>query len=246
MNWVDYIALAILILFAVDGARKGLVRSLIPIIAFTLCSIIAVFSFDVSQNIIKASLIVTAGSIVLTALATVVLIIARWKLNAEDKNYIFWGSRLAGGLLSLLWKGSWLGMGLVLTTVLPSTLFGEDLKKNIRSSQSYFYAEALLVTPTPILAQAKESLNALSHPGWFEPIRASAEYQEFIKHPKVETILSDQAAIDQIHRKDVLGLLANPKIQEALNDEWLMQRFTQLSQMVYNQKSKQLPAAQQY
>src|SRR3989338_190005 len=237
MTLIDYIVLVLLALFTFDGMRKGFVRSFIPILSFTICSIIAIFSFDLSNNIIKAFLIVTIGSLVLTVIASVPLIIARQKLSPEEQAFIFWGSRALGGWASLFWKGIILTLGMVLITLLPNTLFGENLKESIRNSRTYFYTDALLITPTPVLMQAKESLNALNHPGGFEPIRESAEYQGFMKDPMIEAVLNDKTTLEQMNKKDVLGLMANPKIQQVLNDEKLMQKFTKLSDMVYTLKA---------
>src|SRR3989338_1892545 len=118
LTLTDYIAASFLIMFFISGWIKGFVRSLIGPLAFLASTFAGMLYFGIHRDISSSIFFILAGTILLTILGYLALYSMRQAVSAEDRNYIFWGSRLLGAWITVLWKGSLIAAVLILLAAL--------------------------------------------------------------------------------------------------------------------------------
>ena len=169
--------------------------------------------------------------------------LSRRAVPMEERYYLFWGSRLLGGVITFIWRGLILSLFLFFLIILPDTIIGQKVKQTIRESKSYMAIQVYLMNRIPYIQQLPEFVEIFSSPTWSEPIKDSKIFQDFIQNGKIQKMLNDQQTMEQIQNKDIVGVLSNPKVTDVLMDETLMQQFTQLVAMAIKEHAAQEPTA---
>jgi len=231
----DYIIFVILIVFVINGWRRGLFRSLIGPISFIFFTFIGIINFDIDQNLIKALSIVGIGTISSTIIVWLMWAISRRYVPVHERYYLFWGSRVLGSILSLVWEGFILAIALVLITTLPNSLVGEQVKLIIKESRSYAVIQMYLLQRIPHIQNAAEFVAVIADPSWLESVKSSQAYQNFVEHPKIQRVVNNAQIMAEIKNKDVIKLLGRTQIIDILSDEALMRQFTELTKMAVAQ-----------
>ena len=240
----DYIVFALLIVFLISGWAKGIVRTLIGPLSLMISVFASTFYFDLSQDLGNCILFGLAGTLLLTAIGYITLFIVRRTISPESRDYIFWGSRVLGALVSVLWKGILLSFLIVFITVLPPTIFGfEAAQKNIKDSLSYDTINKEIIARIPLAQNIKEFLTLLDSPERLEKVKATKEFQDLIQDPKMQDLLKDFEVVEAVNRKDVLRLLFDRKIVALLNDKVFVQKFLAFSKVMYQSRSDETSPA---
>ena len=230
----DLIVAILFAIYAFDGLRKGLFRSLISPLAFGICLIVGVLNFDLEQNFGKALLITTAGTLILSTSVKVMLFFSRRTVDKKYRNYVFWGSRFAGAVMSVFWKGGMTALGLLILANLPATTPGmRELQNNIHSSQSYGFISQQVVTPESRIHKIIATMEVLKDPSRYEELGQTPEMQEFFRSPKVTSMVNDPSVTVAIENKDYLQLLSNSNVMAVLSDDHLMGQLSRLSKKLY-------------
>ncbi len=233
----DYLILLLLFFFFINGWRRGLSSTLIGPIAFALSVFLSILIFDSSDDLLLSIKSFGLSFLVLNILGLGLLAWGRRFNTSGSDQYILFASRVTGSFVNVVWQGTISAFLLILVVALPSaTLDPKLIQNNLRQSQTYALIEHFLVNPVPAFKNAQGSVEILSHPKDVERIKATEEYQDFIRHPKIQRLLADPEAAEQFQRQDLLTLINNPLVSDILNDQMLMKRFAKIVQLVYEEK----------
>ncbi len=235
----DYIILAFLISFFISGWTKGAFRSFIGPIAFIFFSLIAVINYDLNQNLVKSLAIVAIGTSVTMIIVWILWTLSRRAVPAEERYFLFWGSRLVGGIVTLAWRGIILALILIFITILPTSMVGQRAKQIIKESRTYAAIHIYLTDFLPYMEKTSRFVEVFASPSWSEPIQDTSAYQGFVENEKIQSLLNDPETMEQIQNKDIVQVLSNPKVTSILTDEELMQEFTALVKLAVKERQRQ-------
>ncbi|HRZ40442.1 MAG TPA: hypothetical protein P5246_05485 [Candidatus Omnitrophota bacterium] len=233
----DTIFLSILAVFFLMGWHLGFLRNLIGPMSFGLCLLFAVINYDLNSNLLHSIAIAVLGTIILSFTINLTIMISRHTVSKKYRSYVFWGSRLLGGALSVLWRGT-ITAGLVLLIMtLPNDAFQlKDIQANIELSKTYSHIQTYLVPRFPILQNTFTTLSVFSHPEQFTMVDDSPQYADFFNNPHVKDILSDPEIANDIRNNNIKNLITNKKIQALLKDQKSLKTIEQLSKEIYRRK----------
>lgn len=240
MTTTDSVVLFLLIAFYFSGWKNGLLRSLIGPFSFGVCAIVGLIHYDLSHNIAKSLVITFLGTAILSIAANIIFLIIRSSVDKKYRDSAFVGSRLSGGLLSLLWKGALLAILILLSTFVPPFLPQIDkAQKDIKKSASFILLTQHVIGRVPLANNILETLAVFRDPQRIKRLSSSPEYLEFFNDQKIQDLTSDPAILDQINQKDFADLLSNPKVVNLLRDDELMAKLSRLSKKIYQERLKE-------
>ncbi len=239
MATFDIIFLSILGIFFLLGWHLGLLRNLIEPFSFGLCLIFAIINYDLNSNLLHSITIAVIGTIILSFTIHLIIVLGRKTVSKKYRSYVFWGSRLAGGVLSVIWRGA-LAAGLVLLIMtLPNNAFQiKSTQASIQNSETYAHIQTYVLPRFPILENTILTLSVFSHPEQFTKVDDSLEYADFFNNEHVQDILSDPDIADDIRSNNIRNLIANEKIQTLLKDQKSLKMIEQLSKEIYRRQEK--------
>ena len=235
---VDYAVVVLLTIFFLGGWLKGFVRSMIGPFSFFLCFIGGIIYYDLTNNIFKSLFFVTLSTIVLSLLINLFFIFGRANIDPNLRNYVFWGSRVFGSVISVAWKGLITNIILLLIVLLPgSNPQLELLQKNIKESYSYAMFNHYVISQTPVAKNTLAVLIAFKDPAQRSQMSSLREYRLFFGDPRVKTIFNDPEIQEQLQSDDLTALIANPKILAIVRDDRLVDSLTRLARKIYAVKA---------
>ena len=243
MTKIDYILLAIFLVFFLDGCRKGLFRCLIGPASFLAFLLIGIINYDAEGNAIKSILLVFIGSMICTTVINIALFFARRKVDPNFRNASFLISRILGGVVSLFWKGGMTLIILTLLTLIPQKVSGQiGLLKELTESRTYAWLKEKTIQSSPTFKTWIECLRTITNAEELQTWRETSEYQNFFNYPKVTAVLEDSELMERLKNNGVKEILSNQKIKDLMNDETAMTLLSRLSERIYETKSKAIAA----
>jgi len=234
------IIVGILLLFAFyTGWRKGLFRMILGPLALLFCTFFGALNYDVNQNLFQSLLIITVGTFLLTIVARTILFITRRTIDKAYRDKSFTISRLLGGLVSLVWKGSFLCLAILTIMSLPFT-FGrlKDVKADISRSATMAFINGYLLGKFPPIQTVLKTADLLHQPNINIGIASSSEYKAFTNDPQVRAVMSDPQVHEALEKKEFIPLLTNPKVRKLLKNEETMRNLSKLTRKIYEENTK--------
>ncbi len=234
----DLIVLLLLIFFVYRGWRRGLLRSLIGPAALVICWVIAMIHYDLNKNIFTALSIAIGGTFILTIAAHIVLSLMRLTVDKEYRDYVFWRSRLLGGLLNLVWKGAMIGLILLALALVPPGPFGLQKMHNDITG-SFFYAQAQrIVSAIKPAKDTVDTLEMINDSHYLDKLSETKEYEALMNDKQIRDLRQDPEIAEMMDKKDIAGLMSNPKIIKLMQDEEFVKKLNELSRKAYEQKQR--------
>ncbi|MFA5088067.1 MAG: CvpA family protein [Candidatus Omnitrophota bacterium] len=237
---IDLLVLVVVIIAVFQGWRKGLFRSLITPASFLMGLFIGIIYYDASENIVKSLSAIAITTLGLSSLLFLLLYLSRRKMNPQDRQFIYVGSRLAGILVNGAWQGFLMGFLLFVFASFPGDLFGiPRIRTDVQQSISCQFFQFYVLNKLPLFQDIKTTISVLEDSRQVEQTRMSGEFNAFLQEEKIQSLLSDEETLSQMHNKDVLRLLNNPKFQSVMKDDRLMNKFSKIIKEIYEEKQKE-------
>jgi hypothetical protein len=239
---IDLIAIIVFIFALWNGWRVGLFRSLLTPLFILVFIPIGVINYDLSKNFAEATLVTVLGGLVTSSLIRVILFLSRRGVDKEFQRYVFWGSRLTGSAISVLWKGFVLVILLLLLVLLPPDLApgGAGLQKEILLSQSYVLIDQQILSRYPNLRNVYFMLSVLKNPTLVKQFSDTPEYQSFFESEKVKAFVQDESIKSLLAGRHFILLLRHPSFLNIISDDRLMAALAKLTQKLYTEKFQTL------
>lgn len=235
MNSVDYIFLGIAVFYFWRGWAKGLLRSLLEPAAFILCVVYAYFYYQRTQNFMISAGIGILGPIVLNLFFMLLFAVLNKALKQDDKKEhpLQMMNRFFGGLFSLSWVVFFMGLTVVLFTMIPVRISVlEGLRKSVMASKSMEGIKFLAGDRFSFLQKETQPVDLANGQNYADALQKTPEYKELIKDDRVKAVFTDPETMERIQNKDFVGLFNDPKIQQLMQDPELIQKFFKLNQVL--------------
>lgn len=240
MTATDYIVIGCLIYFFFLGWHKGFLRIIFGPIALTICCIIGLIYFKITQDLIKSLLISILGPIVLNLIFLFALKTWRKATNQEKGVPAFSLGRLAGATCCLFWRGTLLILTAILLTLIPFSGVGlGHIKTDIASSKTYqitnkFFKQDQFQGSLDITSLQK----TLQDPEKLKRIEQTQEYKDIMEDSRVQALLNDENVIKMIEKNNFVGLMENQNLKAIIEDKELLQKFLAFNKRLLEEKSK--------
>jgi hypothetical protein len=232
-NATDLFALAWIFISFIQGFRKGIFRSLVTPLSLGISMIVAVIHLDVTDNIGETVAIVTFGTAFLTILFKLALWIGRRGMDKDFKNYVFFGSRLAGCIINTIWNSLLAFVVMIVIVALPSDIFNiYDLQENIQRSTFYSLSQEKLINPYKRSREVYAALTSTQNAAYMKELSESPQVQAFAQHPKIQALTNDPQINRYIQEKESYRILTNPKFVAVIGDDDLMAVLTKICKRV--------------
>ncbi|MDZ4243259.1 MAG: CvpA family protein, partial [Candidatus Omnitrophota bacterium] len=138
----DIVLLCLFLFFLLNGWRRGFLRTILAPLCLLICTVIGVFIYDLTHNIVKAAAFVSVGTLVATLLAHILLGMAKRTVDPNYRDYCIWYSRLLGSLFGLAWEGGITVLIVISLTLAPMKLYGiEKVQDDVQRSFAFSLME---------------------------------------------------------------------------------------------------------
>ena len=235
----DYIFAALLLFYFIYGWRKGLLNAIITPVSFLIFFIVGIINYDLRENMPKAIMIVIIGTISLSIIVRLLLIIGRAGVREDYRNFTFLWSRILGSMISLLWRGICTVLFLLLFTVLiTQNSLIQRLQKNVTGSMTYKLIHVYIVGQIPHVQTSYMCLQVFRNPEEMIMVSSTQEYKDFFGTPHIKALAQDLTIMEHINNKEFFPLFFNPKIEDVMNDARIMKKFARLMKRVYQEHAK--------
>lgn len=240
-NTTDFFLILLGLIYLLMGYNSGMLRALLGPIAFGISFFSGMMYFDLTKNIAMGLLITITGTLILTILLKTALALSRVTVDKQYRDYIFWGSRVAGGLLSLLWKGAITLSLMFLIMFLPNTISGIDnIKTNIRKSLAFHLMNRYTFRNQPTPEAILDSLAIFKDDKKLYELSETTEFQQLYNNERIQDVLSDEDILAMIRERNYGKLMTHPKIIALIKDDRAMSRLTDLSKKLYAIQAEKL------
>ncbi|MFP4473770.1 MAG: hypothetical protein ACLFPX_07915 [Candidatus Omnitrophota bacterium] len=237
MSDFDFIVMSALIIFLLRGWHIGFLRSLAGPFIFLAWSIIGILYYDTTVNLIGSILVTIAGTIITTFIISIFWLWGKQTVHKEHRNYVFWGSRLLGGVVSLSWQGMILAVIIYLFSSLPvQALNLTAAREAVRKSRTHALIEQHLADLFPQVRHVSATISILSNPQQTKSIVGEHQYQRIVQDPQIKNVLQDPDIRRNIENRNILELVTNQRIKTMLRDEKLMEKVSKISREIYRRQ----------
>jgi hypothetical protein len=234
-SYIDILLLLSFAVFFIRGWQKGLFLSILGPISLIIGCVLAYINFQTTQNILTSMLISLIAPVGLNLGLT--MFIKIWQTPKDDKKSSFSINRLLGGLLGVIWSGGMLIVTLILIGVTPPWGAMKNFKEVLDQSKIYSFIQTKFVKKeTASALDIQTTLQILQDPQKLEELQSTEEFQAFIEDPKILALLTSEESIQQMQKKDMMGLLQNKQLMEILQDKKTLAKFMALHQKMLEQQ----------
>lgn len=234
MMITDYIVASFVVLFILSGWMRGLTRSVIGPLALLTSTFAGSLYFGINRDISNSIFFILAGTILLTLLGYLLLYSVRQTVSEEDRDYVFWGSRLLGALITAFWKGSLMAAALVLLTALSPTVFGlKETQEDIKRSMTYQAIDINIISKVQVIKDIKEFLACLEDPQRAQAAQESAEFKALMQDKRMQDLLADPQVVEEINNKDAVKLAFNKNVVQLIDDKDFVEKFLAFAKVLY-------------
>jgi len=241
--FTDIIVCILLIQCLVAGWHRGVLRAAIGPLCFTISCIAGIISFDLSGNIIKACTLTAVGTVVLTVVGTILMLLGRATVEKQYRGYVFWPSRVLGSILTLLWQGLITAAIILLLTLFPT---GKGTFKIVQDdiirSYAYRWVNLNIVEKNTTLRNLITSFSIFKNPREILRYSSTEEFGDFFFDPKIVSLYSDPKFLYNLNTGNYAQFMTDPDIKAIIHDDELMRKFTKLTKRIYAGK---FPAEEQ-
>ncbi len=233
MTFTDYITLIISLLCLARGAARGFIRSLLAPVSLIIATIIGIFYYQATQDLVVSLLIGLFGPFILQFLLRFLLKSFAQATNTDVGPGFL--SSLAGAVLTLAWGWVFIVLTLILLALLPARGgVWTTVHNDVISSISYKTTAPWVKNFLPPLKAAAQDTNAASQ----------SDAQSLSQDPRFQKVLQDPEVQKEINDHDIAKLMSNPKImaltQQIMNDPAMIKK---LMSVYRSQAEGQQPAA---
>ncbi len=232
MNITDLIVLGCSVLLIWRGASRGFVRSILGPICLILATLLATYYFNTTKNILIALLIGLFGPMALHFFLSNYLKLWHGMTNPEWKPNPL--SRISGAALTLIWGWVFIGMTLILLTILPNFVDGiKQLNQVVRSSVSYGLIKPFIHTESTAKTTATPAQST-----------NNTDIAQIANDPRFQEVINDPDVQQAIAANDFTAMMSNPKImaltQQLMQDPDMIKKLLSLQgQLQQNTPAKQ-------
>jgi len=233
-NVVDMVVAGLLLVFFLIGWIKGFLRSLIGPICFGVFIIIGIIVYDATENLFRALLTVTLGTLISSFIINLTAFLAQKTVDQNERGRKLFLSRLAGGAINLSWKA--LVLAAVLILLCELAYIHPKLKNTgtaVEASASYSLITHYFVYRSPRTKQILDTVAILRNPELLAAVKSTPEFKRFYDDPKIRSLLQNEKLREQIREGQIKKLLENRQIKDIMQDEALMKKLSKLSQAAY-------------
>ena len=126
--------------------------------------------------------------------------------------------------------------------LIPARVFGlTKIHNDISRSLTFAFFHQLIPDHLPAIDHFQNTWRVLNDPTERQAIESSPEYKAVSEDNKIQSILTDQDLLEQIHRGEMDKVLGNPKIQEIFQDKELLKKFLALESSLLNKEPPRDP-----
>jgi len=220
--------LLIIILFILDGWRKGFGQYFLEILITAISLLVAWCYYRQSQEIFKSLFVFVWAFAGLRLLKW--FLYRAWRKSVSQKPGLSSINRFGGAILGSIWGIFIVSVIIFTLDLLPTeSVFKYDIKQEVRQSRSYQIVQRLI--PANEIS-AIENISYISEIGIDEEAKLKLaeqpEFQEIIQHESFKAIMEDPELAKQLQNKDLPRLLTNPKIHNLLNDGQFIEKLMKL------------------
>lgn len=238
MNAFDIIYISGLFIFFGIGVIQGFLRSLIGPLCLAFWSIIGVLNYDLNKNIFLAAAIAIIGGLISSLIIKFFFFIGKQNVHAQHRYYVFWPSRILGGVLHMGWNGLIFGCIAAALSIMPSNFLGQQtIQKSVTSSTTYQMFSTYIIAPFPPLHNIQTTLTILQNHALLQRYQDTKEYAAVFSNPKIQELLSSPDITEKLQTKNAIFLLNDQRVKHILNDARLMTNITVLTKMIYREQS---------
>ena len=223
----DGIILVVAIFSFWSGWQKGLMRTLLGPLSLLIGTIASYLYYSFTHKVLNSLLIGLIGPIVLNIILS--LLLSVWNKTVDNNQKTTRLSRVAGGFLNILWTGGLIVLVLILIVMIPPHVFGlEMIKADLNRSAAYCLIRQFMKDKVPASNTMENTLNVFN-PAQLKTIQDTPEYKTLMADEKIQSILSNEETMQQIRRKNIAKLLANPEFLKLFQDEQLMKKILDMN-----------------
>jgi len=217
----DYITITAALYFCFAGWRKGFLRTLLEPIALVAGCLLGLGYYHKTGNIVTGLSISILSPFVINML--VALMLKLWHKSTRKYKPIPFSSRFLGGGLSLLWRGSYLALLLLLIGTAPiSAKWYKCIHADVTASKLYTFVYSKVEHRLDqSFFDPNKTFTLIQNPEKFQKFESTKEFKNLMSDPQLKELLSDENITEQIKNKKYGQLLSNPKMQTALQDKEL-------------------------
>lgn len=232
MAYTDIVILVLVVLYALSGWKKGLMRILLGPLSLAVCVILSFWYYQRTQNVWLSLAIGVLGPFFLNGLLSIVLALLRKAIHGDDDTGPSVFSRLAGSLVNVTWSGGLILISLYLFTRIPADTFNVGaLRKDVERSWSYAVMVAAVDSAFPHWSGKSTSTQQVK-----QDLQETEEYQRLMADDRVRALFEDEEIMKQVQAKNLTALMNNPKLLEVM-DPQLIQDFFKLNEKYLQQQT---------
>lgn len=234
MNEFDIFYLCALIVFFWLGFFKGFLRSLIGPACLAFWSIIGVLNYDLDNNVISAVTITIIGSFTCSLILQFLFFLGKHGVHQQHRHYVFWPSRLLGGVFNAGWNGLLVAIIAITLSLLPNNFLGmEPVQKSIMESLSCQKFYTHVISPFPLIKNIHMTISIFKNQTVLQKYQETPEYQAVFSDPKIDHIMKSPKIMKKLQNKNIISLLIDKEVQAVLKDNYLMMKVSELTKRVY-------------
>lgn len=237
---IDIILLAWILYLFLNGWNKGAVLALISPLSFVLGILASILYYQKNHNVIGfliCFLLAPLGFAIIFS-----IIISTWREKVSKNLPPGLLSRFIGAVANTVWGGGIFVFTLMAIPPLGSQIpLPGNLKDRVEHSFSYPFFKNHFGNNIPLLKDA-ETLSSISQDQEkLEKLQSNPEFSEISEDKIIKNITSDEDLMEQIRQKDFLKVMSNKKIQQALQNEQLLEKILSLRKIIEEKPSSSPP-----
>lgn len=227
-NIIDIIILVFLLYLAASGWSGGFAHTLIGPLALALSIGTSIIYFHKTHNALLAFSIVTLGPILMGIIFSVLLFL--WNKTVTRNQPISPLSRIAGSIFNFGWGILIAALFLTFAAMLPIEIpWIKGLKDGVLNTTSYALIKGSVKNKIPYINNIENLLKVTGNPEQMNAVQETPEFNAVHDSQTIQDLLADEECVRLIKSKDILKLMANPKIQAVFQDQDLLKKMTVLS-----------------
>ncbi len=223
---IDKIILGFLLIFGINGFRKGAIRMAFDFFSLFLNVAISFLVFKITRNPLKAWVVFVLIGIILPLAFKFI-----YKKIAQRPDYrLSILNRSFGLLLGFFWFIIILGVIFFSIILLPDKIpFVSIIKERVLSSNSYtLFVKFIPINNMGLVKRIDTAYKIISDKNSQEKLRDNPKLKELSQNDKIKAITEDEDLVFALQEKNYLKVLSHPKILAILQDGELIENILKI------------------
>lgn len=234
----DTVVLILLGYLFYAGWSKGFLRTLLGPLSLILACMAGFSYYQHTRSLVPSLMIGILGPFILNILFSFSINV--WHTTVNQGTPPSTLSRVLGCGFSLLWGGSYLILVLISIMIIPADFsWLKAMREDLRHSQTHAVLSRWIAEKTPLKTMDIPKITAMLQDPVHRPqIESLEEYKSLMEEDALKEVFSDEETLRQIQEKNIAELLANPKIQAALQNEEIVKKLLDLNVKIIQQSAE--------